>query len=58
MLPISARINLPAVLHAAAQRERNLRFLSLWNPFFPFPLPQREGNSLATTRRCSPTDAS
>ncbi len=39
------RIDVPAELHAAAQRERNLRFRSLWKPFLPFPPPQREVDS-------------
>jgi hypothetical protein len=29
---------LPAAFSAVAQRERNLRFLSLWNPFLPFAI--------------------
>lgn len=54
------------MLRGRAQRERNLRFLSLWNPFLPFNSRLTSGNHedripagaargmLSMPERCSP----
>ena len=40
-LPIGMRSSGRWVIRALAQRERNLRFFSLWKPFFPLAAPRQ-----------------
>jgi len=44
-------VRVPATSSAAAQRERNLRFLSLWNPFLPFVLGAKTLRQADSTER-------